>query len=77
MKALAVIGLVFACSVAMPIESFSRDDRGGGGGYRGDRVDRTDHNGNNVSAHCRDGTFSHSHRYRGACNGHRGVAHWW
>jgi hypothetical protein len=74
-KTLAVIGLVISCSIAMPTRSYSRGDRGNGD--RGYRVDRTDHTSRNVSAHCNDGTLSHSHRYRGACNGHRGVAHWW
>ena len=29
-----------------------------------------------VTAHCEDGTLSHSHHHKGTCSHHGGVDHW-
>lgn len=42
----------------------------------GYRVHGPDYNRHNVSAHCSDGTLSHSRHHRGTCSGHGGVDHW-
>lgn len=42
----------------------------------GHRVHGPDYNRHNVSAHCNDGTLSHSRHHRGTCSGHGGVGHW-
>ena len=41
----------------------------------GRRVHGPDHNRHRVSAHCRDGTFSHSRHRRGTCSHHGGVGY--
>ena len=42
----------------------------------GDCVEAPDHNANNVTAICRDGSDSHSEHHSGTCSGHGGVAQW-
>jgi Protein of unknown function (DUF3761) len=40
-------------------------------------VERPDWNRHNVTARCRDGSFSHSEHHSGTCSGHHGVARWY
>ena len=42
----------------------------------GYRVHGPDRNHHHMSAHCGDGSISHSHHHRGTCSHHHGVA-WW
>jgi hypothetical protein len=79
MKMIALATLLFVTAIAMPAGAYSRHGHASHEYYTsvdGHRVHGPDYNPHNVSAHCEDGTLSHSRHHRGTCSGHGGVAHW-
>jgi hypothetical protein len=79
MKAFSLLGIVVACLVSMPANAYYRHSHASHSYYRsvdGYRVHGPDYNHHNVSAHCGDGTLSHSRHARGTCSHHNGVAYW-
>jgi hypothetical protein len=81
MKTIAIAALLFASVIATPADAYCRSHHGcASHGYYtsvdGHRVHGPDYNTHNVSAHCSDGTLSHSRHHRGTCSGHGGVENW-
>lgn len=78
MKHVALAALL-AIGLATPASAYYRHSHASHSYYRsvdGYRVHGPDYNRHNVSAHCGDGTLSHSRHHRGTCSRHGGVAHW-
>ncbi len=79
MKLWKIAGAFAALFFVSPAEAYSHRGHASHGYYRsvdGYRVHGPDYNRHNVSAHCGDGTLSHSRHHRGTCSGHGGVEHW-
>lgn len=75
-----VIAALLALCLASPADAYYRHHGHASHGYYtssdGHRVHGPDYNRHNVTAHCGDGTLSHSRHHRGTCSHHGGVAHW-
>lgn len=75
---IALAALAF-CAITSPVGAYSSYGHASHRYYMSSDhhlVHGPDYNRHNVSAHCRDGTLSHSRHHRGTCSGHGGVGHW-
>jgi len=73
------LAIIVAFGLSTPASAYYRHSHASHGYYRssdGHHVHGPDYNHHHVSAHCRDGTLSHSHHHSGTCSSHGGVAHW-